>query len=369
MEKLINQNIPSIIGQFDIPGECTDFRPSGSGHINETYIVTFEYSGTRTRYILQRINEQVFKNPVLLMENMRRVTDHIRHKLVQESTLDFSRKSLTLILTKNGENVCQDEENHYWRVCLYIEKTVCYESIWAAEQAYELGKVFGEFQNKLIDFPPPRLHDTISDFHNTPKRFEAFQKVVQSDPHNRAKHAKEDIDYALANETLAHVLSDLQEKGKLPERISHNDAKINNILVDEKTSQGLCVIDLDTVMPGLSLYDFGDLFRTSICKAKEDEPDLSKIQIEIPLFQGLVQGYLTTAGSFLTPLEKSLLVSAGKLITFEQGIRFLMDYLNGDTYYKIHRKNHNLERARAQFRLVQLATEQEDALDKIVSGL
>jgi thiamine kinase-like enzyme len=367
MEKITSRNISSIIEKFDIPGKYVDFRPQSTGHINETYIVTFERDNTRTRYILQRINKDIFKNPVQLMENMQRVTEHIHQKLLEEKAPDFARKSLTLLLTKDGSNVYQDEENQYWRVCRYIENTQCYESIEMPEQVYEAAKTFGEFQTRLIDFPPPRLHEIIPDFHNTPKRFQAFEEVLQRDSHNRAKEVRGDIDYALRNESMVYALSDLQKKNQLPERITHNDAKINNILLDENASQGLCVIDLDTVMPGLSLYDFGDMFRTTICKAKEDEPDISKIQIELPFFKALVQGYLSGTQKFLTPLEKSLLVTAGKLITFEQGIRFLMDYLNGDTYYRIHRKNQNLERARAQFRLVQLASEQEDPLDRIIS--
>jgi hypothetical protein len=215
----------------------------------------------------------------------------------------------------------------------------------------------------LVGLPSPRLHDTIPDFHHTPKRFAAFERALAADSANRAIHAKVEIDFALTHQSVASVLID----ANLPERVTHNDTKFNNVMFDDATGTGLCVVDLDTVMPGLALYDFGDMVRTATSPADEDEPDLSRVHMQFPMFAALARGYLEAAGGFLTEAEKQHLIFAGKLITFEQGIRFLADYLAGDTYYKIHREGHNLDRCRTQFKLIESMEQQEDAMNRLIS--
>jgi Ser/Thr protein kinase RdoA (MazF antagonist) len=232
-------------------------------------------------------------------------------------------------------------------------------------QAFAAAQAFGQFQKLLTDLPAPRLHDTIPDFHHTPKRFAALEKFVAADTGNRAALAKPEIEFALRHQAICGVLLDAQ----LPERVTHNDTKINNVLLDDATGEGVCVIDLDTVMPGLALYDFGDMVRTTTSPVKEDERDLTKVTMQFPMFEALVRGYLASASAFLTPAEKQQLAFAGKLITFEIGIRFLTDFLAGDPYFKIHREEHNLDRCRTQFKLVESIEQQEAQMNKSVEGL
>jgi aminoglycoside phosphotransferase (APT) family kinase protein len=236
----------------------------------------------------------------------------------------------------------------------------------APHQAYEAAKAFGEFQNLLVDLPGGRLIDTIPHFHNSRMRFSALQKAIETDCVNRAAAAKREIEFALRHESLVDVILKAMERGEVPERITHNDTKFNNVMLDNKTGAAMCVVDLDTVMPGCSLYDFGDMVRTATSPTKEDELDLSKIQMQMPLFEKLAEGYLSTAGQFLNAAEKSYIAFSGKLITFTIGIRFLTDYLSGDTYFRIHREHHNLDRCRTQFALVDSIDHQEEAMRKVV---
>ena len=226
-------------------------------------------------------------------------------------------------------------------------------------------KAFGRFQQLLAELPAPRLHDTIPDFHHTPKRFSALEQAIAADAAGRAALAKPEIEFALAHQPIAGVLLD----ANLPERVTHNDTKFNNVMLDDATGEGICVIDLDTVMPGLAPYDFGDMVRTTTSPAMEDERDLSKVTMQFPMFEALVRGYLSSAGAFLTNAEKQLLAFSGKLITFEIGIRFLADYLMGDTYFKVHREGHNLDRCRTQFKLVESIERQEEKMDRLVESL
>jgi hypothetical protein len=343
-------------------GEYLGAEPYGTGHINDSYRARFNQGGVAVSYLLQRINHLIFKNPPALMENVRRVTEHIRGKLRFPG--DVTRRVLTIIPTRDGQLLHRDEAGNYWRTYIFIENARTFDAVETAAQAFQAAKEFGEFQKLLSDLPAPRLNDTIPDFHNTPKRFAGFEKAIQSDAVNRAAACKAEIEFALRRKPLASVLLDLNVKGEIPERTTHNDTKFNNVMLDKDTNEGLCVIDLDTVMPGLALYDFGDMVRTTTSPAVEDERDLAKVQIQMPLYEGLVRGYLSSAGEFLTPAEKSHLAFGGKLITFEQGIRFLADHLAGDTYYKIHRENHNLDRCRTQFKLVEEIERHEEAMNK-----
>jgi hypothetical protein len=357
------QNLGALARQFQIDGEFATVRSYGTGHINDTYCAVFYHQGLPTRTLLQRINTAIFKDPADLMENIRRVTSHVAAKLSCQPGGD--RRVLALILTREGQAWHHDEDGGCWRMYRFVEQSHTYDSVQRPQQAFQAAAAFGQFQNLLADLPAPRLNDTIPDFHNTVMRLAALVRAVAADQANRARGAKPEIEFAFAHQSIAGVLV----SAKLPERVTHNDCKLNNVLFDDTTGQALCVIDLDTVMPGLSLYDFGDMVRTATSPAQEDEPDLAKVSMQLPMFEALVRGYLSTAGKFLTHDEKQHLAFAGKLLAFEQGIRFLADYLAGDPYYKIHRPSHNLDRCRTQFKLLQSIEQQEDTMHRLISRL
>jgi aminoglycoside phosphotransferase (APT) family kinase protein len=356
----LKHDIRAVAGHFQIDGEFQTAEPYGSGHINDTYCAVFNYKGTSARYILQRINHNIFKQPVMLMENIQRVTAHLAAKM--NGAPDSKRRVLTLIPTRDALHYHHDRQGNYWRAYVFIEKARSYDTVENPGQAFEAAKAYGHFQKLLADLPAPRLHDTIPDFHHTPKRFAALVKAVEKDAENRAASAKAEIDFALKRASITDVLLN----AKLPERATHNDTKFNNVMLDDATGEGICVVDLDTLMPGLALYDFGDMVRTTTSPAKEDERDLTKVRMQFPMFESLVRGYLTAAGDFLTPAEKKLLAFSGKLITFEIGVRFLTDYLGGDTYFKVHRNGHNLDRCRTQFKLVESIEQQEMQMNELV---
>jgi hypothetical protein len=360
MSQRMTCDLRAVARQFLIHGEFRNAEPYGSGHINDTYCAVFDQAGTTVRYILQRINHHVFKNPTALMENVQRVTSHIAGKV--EGEPDASRRALRLIATRDGMAWHVDAQGNHWRTYFFIERARTYDVIQSASQAFQAARAFGAFQKMLADLPAPRLHDTIAHFHHTPRRFVALEQAIARDVAGRARLAGPEIDFAVSRKPLTGVLLD----AGLPERVTHNDTKFNNVMLDDTTGEGVCVIDLDTVMPGLALYDFGDLVRTTTCPAKEDEPNLSRIGMRLSMFEALVEGYLSTAGDFLTRSEKAHLVLAGKLITFEIGIRFLTDFLSGDVYFKTHREGHNLDRCRTQFQLVRSMDAQENQMHALV---
>jgi hypothetical protein len=356
-------NIAAVAGQFQLCGEFLSAVPWGNGHINDTYCAVFDQAGAQVRVIVQRINHNVFKNPAALMDNIQRVTTHLAAQVSGEP--DCGRRALTLISARDGRAWHVDTEGCYWRAYRFIENASTYDTVESAGQAFQAAKAFGQFQKLLAGLPAPRLHDTIVDFHHTPKRLLALEQAIASDVVGRAIQAKPEIEFALARRSITSLLLD----AKLPERVTHNDTKFNNVLFDNATGEGICVIDLDTVMPGLALYDFGDMVRTVTSPAMEDERDLSKVTMQFPMFEALVRGYLASTGSFLTQAEKQHLAFSGKLITFEIGLRFLTDYLAGDTYFKVHRDGHNLDRCRAQFKLVESIEQQEEKMDRLVRSI
>lgn len=358
----LKHNVAAVARQFQIYGEFRDSRPYGSGHINDTYCAEFDQAGTTTRYIIQRINHNIFKRPVELMENIQRVTAHLAAKI--EGEKDFTRRVLTLAPARSGLCYHLDAEGNYWRAYLFIEKARSFDAVESPRQAYEAAKVYGRFQKLLADLPAPRLHETIPGFHNTPARMAALVKAIENDPSNRAASAKQEIDFAIQRSGITETLLNAH----LPERVTHNDTKFNNVMLDDETGEGICVVDLDTLMPGLALYDFGDMVRTTTSPSREDEPDLTKVSMQLPMFEALVRGYLESANGLLTSREKELLGFSGKLITFEIGIRFLTDFLGGDTYFKVHRNGHNLDRCRTQFKLVESIEQQEEQVNKLVEG-
>jgi len=357
------QDAGAAARQFQIGGEFLSAARYGSGHINDTYCVVYEQAGVEARFIVQRVNSNIFKNPAALMENIQRVTSHLAAQAAGEP--ESERRVLTLILARDGRAWHVDAEGNYWRAYRFIEGARTYDAVESAEQAYEAAKAFGRFQQMLASLPAPRLHETIPDFHNTPKRFRSLEQAIAADAAGRAKLAGREIEFALARKSMAGVLMD----ANLPERVTHNDTKFSNVLLDDVTGEGICVVDLDTVMPGLALYDFGDMVRTTTSPAMEDERDLSKVTMQFAMFEALVRGYLQAAGGFLTKAEKQHLAFSGKLITFEQGIRFLTDYLAGDTYYKVQREGQNLDRCRTQFKLIKSIEEQEDKMERLLESM
>jgi hypothetical protein len=363
------KQLQEISRQFQIYGEVLHAETCKIGHINETYSATYDQGGTRVRYIHQKINTTVFKNTVALMKNVARVTNHIRRKLEGSSARHLTRRSLVLVPTRDGHSFYRNGHGECWRTFIFVEGVQTFEAVQTPEQAFQAGKAFGEFQSLLVDLPGERLNDTIPDFHNTRKRFGALQKAIQADHFNRAHDARVEIDFALQHEPIVDVILQAMAKGRIPERITHNDTKFNNVMLDVLTGEAMCVVDLDTVMHGCALYDFGDMVRTTTSPTVEDELDLSNVKMRVPMFKQLAKGYLSAAGQFLTKNERALMAFAGKLITFEIGIRFLTDYLSGDTYFRIHRPGHNLDRCRTQFKLVESIEQQEESMQKFVDGL
>ncbi|MHB9137879.1 MAG: phosphotransferase enzyme family protein [Victivallaceae bacterium] len=364
---VLKHDIRKISESFEIYGDYVSAAPYGSGHINDTYRAAFRQGGSTIHYIFQRINHNIFKNPPALMENIERVTTHIFNKI--KGGKDATRHTLVIIKTKSGKTYHQDADGNFWRVYVFIEKAKTYDVIEHDSQAYQAARAFGEFQKTLVDLPGARLHETIPNFHNTPKRFEALEQAIAADVAGRAKLASKEIDFVLKRKADASLLLNLNAQGAIPERITHNDTKLNNVMLDDKTGDGVCVIDLDTVMPGLIHYDFGDMVRTSTSPALEDEKDLSKVKMQFNMFEALLSGYLATAKDFLTPVEMEYLPFAGKLITMEIGVRFLTDFLSGDVYFKVHRDGHNLDRCRTQFKLVASIEEQMDKMQKLLKTL
>ena len=363
----LRHDIEAIAKNFQIFADFQSAESYGTGHINDTYAATYCQGGRPVRYIHQRINQKIFTNLAALMENIERVTDHVRGKMAGQP--DATRRTLTLVPARDGRMFHIDSRGDFWRTYVFIEAARTYDAVESTAQAYEAAKAFGQFQGLLADLPAPRLHDTIADFHNTPKRFAALETAIEADAANRAKLARAEIDFALRRKSITSRLIDLEAQGALPERTTHNDTKFNNVMLDDATQEGICVIDLDTVMPGLALYDFGDMVRTATSPAVEDELDLSKVCMQFPMFEALVRGYLASAGDVLNKAEKQNLAFSGKLITFEIGIRFLADYLAGDVYFKVHRDGHNLDRCRTQFKLVDSIECQEDEMNRLVESI
>lgn len=365
----MQQDKRDIFEQFQICGEYLGAEICKVGHINSTYVTTFDQAGVRVRYVHQRINQSVFRDPVAVMSNIARVLRHLRYKLAQANATEMTRRCMTLVPARNGENYCRDEQGDYWRTFLCVEDVRSYDAVQAPQQAFEAARAFGHFQSLLVDLPGERLHETIPDFHNSRKRFAALVAAIEKDPFKRAASVRKEIAFALQHEAMVDVILTAMARQEIPERITHNDTKFNNVLLDVRTGEALCVVDLDTVMPGCVLYDFGDMVRTTTSPTAEDERDLSKIGLQMPLFEKLAEGYLSATHAFLTPAEKSLIAFSGRVITFTIGLRFLTDHLLGDTYFRIHRPNHNLDRCRTQFKLVESIIQQEEAMQKFVDAL
>jgi len=362
----VSHNVKAIGQNFKVEGSFHKAEPFGSGHINDTYRAHYALEESSHDYLHQRINQNVFKSPKKVMENMEKVTAHIWDKLRDAGEKDPNRRCLRLVPMKNGQLLHKDPDGNYWRTMDCINGVETFDTVQKPEQAYQAARAFGRFQRLLLDFPAEDLHETIPDFHNTRCRFDRFLEVFTADPVGRAGGIAREFEFLKAHEADASRLLDLQALGRLPLRVTHNDTKLNNVLFDGDTGEGICVVDLDTVMPGLSLYDFGDLVRTAATTAAEDECDLSKVRMDLRLFRELVRGYLDSVGGALEDEEMANLTFSARLITMEIGLRFLTDYLEGDVYFKIHRQGHNLDRARNQFQLVRSMESQIDEMDAVV---
>ena len=356
---------PKVVNQFQFVGSLSKAELIGTGHINDTFLVEFNKNGSMKCYILQRINLHVFRNPEGMMGNIEAVTSHLRHK-IKSSGGDPEREALSLIPTINGDSYCLTEEGEYWRGYLFISNARTYEIIENVDHAYHAGAAFGKFLRWLSDYPAHNLIETIPDFHHTRKRFETFVAAADKDELNRAHLVKDEIKFVLQREKEVSILVDAHASGELPLRITHNDTKFNNVMIDDESGAGVCVIDLDTVMPGLSLYDFGDAIRTLANPAAEDEADLSLVNFDLQIFDLYTHGYLDAVGNVLTSQEKDHLAFSAILMTLECGMRFLTDHLQGDEYFKIYREDHNLDRCRTQFKLVADMETHFDEMQKIV---
>ena len=360
-----SNKVHEAIDGFKLPGELKECIRYGSGHINDTYRLTYETPQGTKRYILQRMSKSIFKKPVELMENVSGVTAWLRKKIIEHGG-DPERETLTLVKSNDGLPYFVDSTGEYWRVYLFIEGATCYDAVKDDNDFYQSAVAFGHFQRLLADYPAETLHETIKDFHNTPDRLEKFKKAVAEDICGRAASVQKEIDFILEREELTHALYDLQLDGRLPLRVTHNDTKLNNIMIDDETGKAICVIDLDTVMPGLTANDFGDSIRFGARTALEDEQDLSKVSCDLHLFDVYARGFIEGCGGALTDLEIDMLPMGAILMTFENGIRFLTDHLEGDHYFHIHREGHNLDRCRTQLTLVKDMQEKLPQMNAII---
>lgn len=367
IEGVDSRSLEDAVYAFGFGPQCSYVKPFGEGHINETYAVYMPGQDGKEvpLYVLQRININVFKNPDQVMDNIFGVTEYLRNIIRQEGG-DLDRETLSYIKTKDGESYFEDDNGQPWRCLHYVPNSVCYQQVERPEQFYQSALSFGHFLKQLGEYPAESLYETIPQFHDTRKRFRDFVEAERKDVKNRARVCRSEIDFVLAREKDCGTLMEQLEDGVLPLRVTHNDTKLNNILFDKDTEEGLCIIDLDTIMPGLAANDFGDSIRFGTSTAEEDEQDLEKVHFDIDLYEIYVKGYLEMAKEVLTPAEIESLPWGARLMTLECGMRFLADFLQGDVYFKTAYPEHNLVRARTQFRLVKEMEEQFDKMKDVL---
>ncbi len=359
-----HSKIIEIFSQFDVKDTFVSIKPFGDGHINDTFLVTCENS----KYTLQQLNHKVFREPEHVMHNIRLVTEHLAKKIIAAGG-DPMRETLNIIRTKDGNTHYFDGNEGFFRLFTFVDGARSYPAVEKPEHFYNAARTFGRFQNMLADFPAAELYETIPNFHNTVSRYNDFMAAVEADKAGRRAFIEDDIAFVTARKEKCSIVLDAIEAGTVPVRVTHNDTKYDNILIDDITGEGICVIDLDTVMPGSMLYDYGDSLRFGTNAGAEDEKDLSKVWCRLDLFEQFTRGFIEELGGSMTDMEFQLMPYAGQLITFECGMRFLTDFLNGDEYFKIHRPSHNLDRARAQFKLVQDMEEHEAEMVEIVNKI
>ncbi len=360
-----NIDYKNIVKRFNINGNFIDAKPYGSGHINDTLLVRLEGNGKKHKYILRKINKYVFKNPAMIVENTVMVTNHIRKKLIENGEKNINGKVLTLIETVNGKYSYIDNRNEHWCLMVFIENAYTVDSVETVKQAYEAAKAYGKFQKYLSDFDVSKSHIIIKDFHNLTNRLNSFDEAIKKDSVKRVKKISKEIELVDKFRNIENDFVNLNAKN-LPLRITHNDTKINNVMLSKKTDKGICVVDLDTVMPGIILNDFGDMVRTFTSPAAEDEKDTDKVFVRMDIYKEMVKGYLSEIKNFLTGGELDNLALGAKIIVYEQAIRFLTDYIEGDVYYKTRYENHNLVRAKNQFALLKSIEKNFSELQNII---
>lgn len=365
------KKVRHILNQFALYGSLESFKGFGNGHINNTYISVRNQGGTLVRYTHQRINKNVFKNPEQVVQNIHNVTGHIYNKLADEqnAAVSPSRRVLQLVPAKDGKLWYVDDAGDYWRTYVFIEHASTFEVMSGTDLAYKVGKAVGTFQKQLSDYTGPVLYETIPRFHDMHWRYEQLDEAVASDKADRLSSVKDEVDFLQTNRDRGMILSDGLANGRLKSGITHNDTKLNNILFDDATGEAICMIDLDTVMPGTVLFDTGDLIRTATNTGAEDERDLSKVGFDTDLFRALIGGYMSEASDFLTDYEKSLIAESGRVFAQIMAVRFLTDYLNGDVYYKIERPSHNLDRTRTQLTLMKSMDAQKTEIESIMRDI
>ena len=349
METGMDESVLQVARHFMLPEGTLRAEPFGNGHINRTYLITAE--GATQRYILQRINQYVFHHPDQVQENILKVTSHLREKILREGG-DPDRETLRVIPAADGKPYYQDGENNWWRVFPCVEETYSQDLPDSPALFEKCGAAFGRFQRRLNDFPADSLYETIPGFHDTPGRMKALEEAARKDEMGRLKEVRSELDFCLRRAEWIGKLTEGLREGRLPLRVTHNDTKLNNVLLDRKTGDAVCVVDLDTVMPGLMAYDYGEAIRTGACTAAEDAQDLDSINLSIPLVQAYSRGFLRELRAEISEAENKSLPWGARMMTLENGMRFLTDYLTGDHYFAIHRPRHNLDRARAQLTLL-----------------
>ncbi len=355
-----------ILKNFEIDGEFISCEPYGSGLINRTYVAVFNENGKRVRYIVQRINSKLFTNVEGLMNNIKLVTEFNRAEIIKRGG-DPDRESLTLVYTHDKKAYFKAGEDEYYRVYVFIEDAKGYDVVEKPQHFYESAVAFGKFAMLLDRFDSTKLFEVLPDFHNTVKRFDNFKKSLEKDAFGRAKDVRSEIEFALKHEGITSKIVNLLNSGEMPLRVTHNDTKLNNVLIETRKDKAVCVIDLDTMMPGSICYDFGDSIRFGCNPCLEDTPETEKVIFNMPLFETYTQGYLSVFGKTITDAERENLPIGAILMTYECGIRFLTDYLDGDVYFRHTREKQNIDRTRSQFKLVSDMEARLDEMHKIVA--
>ena len=358
-----------LIQQFGIKGNIIDAQPFGGGHINDTFLVVVDENGVTKKYMMQHINTNLFADVDKLMSNIRLVTDFARERIIAKGG-DPDRETLTIIPANDGKDYIFDQTlGKYFRVYKFIDNATAYQQVEKPSDFYQVAVAFGSFANLLAEFDATKLYEVLPFFHDTVKRVEYFKQILKEDTLGRAKSVQKEIDFVLEREKHADKIVSLLSSGQMPIKVTHNDTKLNNVMIDNPTGKFLAVIDLDTIMPGSICYDFGDAIRFGCNSRAEDEKDTDKVYFDITLFKIFTEGYLHSLGDSVTQIEKDHLVWGAYLMTYECGTRFLTDYLNGDTYFKTDRPGQNLDRARTQFKLVADMEENFELLQYIVNNV
>ena len=362
---LTEEDVRLSASHYDIEGDIVDVEECHNGHINRTYFLTYEHEGVRRRYVMQMVNTDIFKKPDEVMENIVNVTEHIRNGYIAKG-IDPYRRTLRVIWTKSGNWGHVDRRGIYWRMYDFVEDSDCFMKVESAEMFAKVGYAFGQFQRQLADFDASVLHESIPNFHNTEWRFANLEKAIAENKSGRAHLVADEIKFALDRKDITSFINNSIADGSIKLRVTHNDTKLNNIMMDRATGEGICVIDLDTVMPGSVLADFGDSIRFGASSAAEDETDLDKVYCRLDMFESYAKGFIEGLEGSLSENEIRALPMGALILTYETGIRFLSDYLDGDTYFRVAHPNHNLDRARNQFKLVADMEAKMDEMKAIV---